>query len=368
MVVMDHLSNPRGIAIGPDGGIYVAESGVGGTLGSFTNDQGVQHYGTSGSVSRSLNGTQSRVYTNLPSLLPDPAGAGASGPGDLAFDASGKLNIINGLGANPSVRGTALNNLPSSSLLGQIVRPTSGTTYAPFSDVAGYEAAHDPDGGGVDSNPYGLTILPGGRTAAVDAGGNDLLLIDSTGKITQSVVFPTQANPLPFGPPVYEAVPTHVVIGPDGKLYVSELSGFPFPVGGANIEQVDPNAANPTPVAFATGLTTLSSLQFGPDGNLYALEIDKNGLANPSGFGRLIRIAHNGTQTVVADNLPDPTGLAISSNGTIYASINGTSPTDGEVVRLSASAAVPLPAAVWAMLATLPMVLVFASRLRTQTA
>jgi hypothetical protein len=35
----------------------------------------------------------------------------------------------------------------------------------------------------------------------------------------------------------------YVVVGPDGAYYVSQLTGFPFPVGAANVYRVVPGSA-----------------------------------------------------------------------------------------------------------------------------
>jgi hypothetical protein len=75
-----------------------------------------------------------------------------------------------------------------------------------------------------------------------------------------------------------------VVRGPDGALYVSELTGFPFPLGGARIYRVAPGSA---PTVYATGFTNVIDLEFDSAGNLYVLEIDRNGLAMPEVVGRL---------------------------------------------------------------------------------
>jgi sugar lactone lactonase YvrE len=73
-----------------------------------------------------------------------------------------------------------------------------------------------------------------------------------------------------------DAVPTSVALGPDGDYYVGQLTGFPFPIGGANIYRVP--AEGGTPEIVATGFTHIVDLAFGPDGSLYVLEIATNGL------------------------------------------------------------------------------------------
>ena len=53
-------------------------------------------------------------------------------------------------------------------------------------------------------------------------------------------------------------------------------TGFPFPVGAANIYRVP--AAGGAPQVVASGFTHIVDLTFGPDGSLYVVEIAKNGL------------------------------------------------------------------------------------------
>src|SRR5262245_16079774 len=71
--VMSGLDNPRGLAFGPEGGLYVAEAGRGGPAAgqcwtSPRPDLGERCYGATGAISRYWHGTQARVVTGLPSL------------------------------------------------------------------------------------------------------------------------------------------------------------------------------------------------------------------------------------------------------------------------------------------------------------
>ena len=71
--VMHGLDNPKGLAFGPEGGLYVAEGGRGGPASgqcwtSPRPDLGLRCYGATGAVSRYWHGTQARVVTGLPSL------------------------------------------------------------------------------------------------------------------------------------------------------------------------------------------------------------------------------------------------------------------------------------------------------------
>jgi len=76
--VMTALDNPRGLAWGPEGGLYVAEAGRGGSgvcvPAPDAPPPAVRCYGTTGAVSRLWHGVQERVVTGLPSIAFPPAG------------------------------------------------------------------------------------------------------------------------------------------------------------------------------------------------------------------------------------------------------------------------------------------------------
>src|SRR5204863_257016 len=100
--------------------------------------------------------------------------------------------------------------------------------------------------------PRGVLLVPGGIGLVSEsgngdgwvvtaAGGNDILRVSPHGKISLIAVLHAKmvlAPPflgLPPGTKIpMQAVPTSVVCGPDGALYVGQLTGFPFPVGAAN--------------------------------------------------------------------------------------------------------------------------------------
>ena len=134
-----------------------------------------------------------------------------------------------------------------------------------------------------------------------------------------------------------DTVPTSVALGPDGDYYVGQLTGFPFPVGAANIYRVP--AAGGAPQVVASGFTHIVDLTFGPDGSLYVVEIAKNGLLaafNDNDWtGALIRIAPNGTRTeLVPGVLTAPGGVAVGSNGDLYVTNNSIYSDIGQVIRI----------------------------------
>ncbi|GAB3084505.1 ScyD/ScyE family protein [Pedococcus soli] len=332
--VASGLDNPRQLTVTGRGDVYVAEAGRGGAGPCIAGPEGQACLGTSGAVTKiGKRGHQTRVVTGLPSLAA-PDGTSAIGPSDVVALGGRRLAVLVGLGAPPAAR----DGLPDSAArLGtlQLAREGSGWTTT-LADLAAHEATanpiHDPD-----SNPSSVE-RSGSGFVVTDAGGNDLLTVKH-GKVTTTAVFQDQlaeAPPflgLPPGTMIpSQAVPTAVVRGPDGAWYVSQLTGFPFPVGHANIYRVVKGQA---PTVWATGLTNVTSLAFDRHGRLYAVQLADTGLlavgdALPS--GSLLQVSRTGAHKVVADDLPAPYGLAIR-DGSAYVSTCSVCPGGGEVWR-----------------------------------
>ena len=337
-VVATGLDNPRGLDFAPNGALYVAESGRGGgpNAPSVPGGEGSPVYlGNTGAITRIVGGVQERIVTGLPSLA-NADGSRANGPSNISFGQVGHALVTMGLGRPPALR-TQLG--PAAAALGTLQQMAQNGQLKLVADIGVFEAARDPDGNGPDTNPTGVTSEKGGVAYVADAGGNSLLQVSANGTVSLVAVFPNVmvARP-PFLPPgpaqiPMQAVPTSVVRGPDGALYVSQLTGFPFPPGAARIFRVVPGSA---PTVYATGFTNVIDLAFDASGNLYVLEIDQNGLLAPSPTGRLARVGPGGapTVTIASDGLVMPGGLVIGPDKAIYISNYSASPAVGEVIRL----------------------------------
>jgi len=322
--VMTGLDNPRGLAWGPEGALYVAEAGQGGTQPCFATARRPAFAGPTGAVSRWWHGMQERVATGLPSYTENgPTGVAATGPHDIVLLGRGNARVSIGLGNNPSARSACGVLGPMFGWVAQV--PTSGNWRLDV-DVSAYEAAANPDGSiPPDSNPYGLLAEPG-ATVATDAGGNDLLRVAANGSISTLAVFPSRSNSTRGA----DSVPTSVAAGPDGAYYVGELGSF-VP-GGANVWRVVPGQS---PTVFKSGFTTIIDITFGPDGSLYVLEF---------GPGDLWRVPQVGPPSLVATGLVTPGSVTVGADGAIYISNcsifsrTGTGPppctTGGQVVRI----------------------------------
>jgi hypothetical protein len=336
-VIATGLNNPRGLDFAPNGALYIAEAGVGGSGPIVEGPEGPLQFGLSGSVTRVFKGVQERIITGLPSLAGD-GGFAAVGPSDISFAKTGTGVLTIGLGLDPAERDHVLG--AQASLMGGVFQFNPSGNLRLLADLAAYEHRNDPDGQGPDSNPNGAWSEPAG-TYVVDAGANALLYIAANRHISVITVFPNRSAttppflPQPPFPPVLsmQPVPTNVVRGPDGAFYVSELTGFPFPAGEARIYRVVPGSE---PQVHATGFTNIIDLVFDSQGNLYVLEIDANGLLAPGVAGRLARVnaGTNTVDTIIDAGLVMPSGMAIGPDGAIYITNFGTSPGGGTVVRV----------------------------------
>ena len=344
-LVIGGLVNPRGLNFGPDGGLYVAEAGSGGGGPCYTSGAGANVcYGPTGAVTKITLGefpTKARVVIGLPSVAPS-TGAGATGPHDVEFQGLGNGFVTIGLGTDPINR-TAQGAFPAFASVGmefgRLVRFQPNGKWSFNEDLAGFEGTENPDDNLPDSNPYGIVALPG-RQVFADAGGNSLNAVAANGRITNLAVFPNRT--VPFGAPgntvVMQAVPTSVTVGPYGDLYVGQLTGFPFPLGGANVYRVP--AQGGAPVVFASGFTKIIDLAFGPDGSLYVLQVSAVGGPPPQGgTGSLIRVATDGTKTTVVAagaGLVAPGGIVVAADGAIYVTNFSVQPGGvGTVVKIT---------------------------------
>lgn len=317
------LDNPRHMILGTNGDLYIAEAGTGGDGPCFDGPEGEACFGTSGAVSVVRNRQQSRLIDGLPSLA-DADGGSASGPHSVAIKGRSEILVSVGLGADPTV--TEPGEIFGQTGLGTLMRRHGRTGQVNIvADLGVHESHTNSDGGVLDSNPYGIAAVSRG-TYLTDAGANTLVRVDRNGTVTTIASFAPTPAPPPFPPFPVDAVPTDVEIGPDGKIYVSQLTGFPFTPGAANVFEV---SLDGTVTVVEDGFTNVVDIAFGPDGSLYVVEIASAGLlAGP--FGSVIKVAPDGTRTVVADNLFAPGGVAVNSSG-VYVSVNSVLAGVGEV-------------------------------------
>jgi hypothetical protein len=93
---MSNLDNPRHLAFGPEGGLYVAEAGHGGAGPCIFIRGANQCAGPSGVVSRLRHGIQSRIaFRANADGSRTPVVAGLIAPGGFTFRPDGALYVSN---------------------------------------------------------------------------------------------------------------------------------------------------------------------------------------------------------------------------------------------------------------------------------
>ncbi len=344
-IIASDLDNPRGLAISPNGSLYVVEAGRGGDGPCIpdpaTQNVAVRCFGTTGALTEidlKHGGTQELV-TGLPSLAGN-GGGDAIGPAHVSFQGN-KAYVTIGWGGDPANRAKQLGSLGT--VFGHTITVTPNGKWSLDVDVAAYEARTNPLAL-PDSDPFGIVAAPG-RQIVADAGANAVFGIAANGTLTTLAVLPPRNVPPPFpglpNPFPMESVPTAVALGPDGDLYIGQLTGFPFQVGGANVYRVHNGQLEQQP--YLTGFTNIIDLEFDAAGNLYVLEIAKNGLLSGDPTGALYRVSPDGssrTEIKVVDPntqenlLVAPGGIAIGKDGALYITINTNQPFVGGVLRV----------------------------------
>jgi hypothetical protein len=319
-VVASGLDSPRHLSFSPTGALYVVEAGRGGDGPCVPHPLGEFCLGFSGAVTQVRDdGPDNRVLTGVPSIV-NPADGETLGPFDIAFTGSQKFVLSVGLGGSDEFRAGFG---PDGALLGTLVTgKLRHGGFSLFADVLANEAVANPDGTDIDSQPNGL-VRQGDGYIVADAGGNAVVRASHKGTFTT-------ITPLPPTSIGADAVPTSVVKGPDGAYYISQLTGFPFEQGAANIWRVVPGQA---PTVYASGLTNLTDLAFAADGTLYAVEISSAGLLSGP-IGALVRITPGASQhTTVLGDIFAPYGVALAGNSA-YVSTCAVCAGDGQVIKI----------------------------------
>jgi hypothetical protein len=321
------LDNPRGLKFGPDGYLYVAEGGSGGSNPVPAGCQGVEppigpYTGseTGSRISRiAADGTRTTVVDGLPSSQTAPAPAPlVSGVADVAFIGDTLYAVLGGAGCS---HGVAMPNA--------VIRIETDGTWTPVADLSAYArnnpVANPPEHDFEPDGTWYSMIAVRGNLYTLEPNRGELVKVTPSGRVSRIADFSASQ-----GHVVPSALAFH------GTFYVGNLDVFPIQEGASKIYKVTPSGVIKSVVE---GLTTVLGLTFDERGRMYALE-NTTGAGNlfpTPGTGRIVRISPSGDVDVIATGLFLPTAITFGPDGNLYVSNVGFGPPPvglGEVLKI----------------------------------
>ncbi len=323
------LNDPRGLKFGPDGKLYVAEAGVGGTNFVTSCTQVVPPvgpYAGSDSGSRisviNCNGERSTYVDHLPSSITQPdAGSGIQGVADVQFIGNTMYAITAGAGCSHAVP-----DIPNS-----IIKINPDRTWTAIANCSEYLMTHpvahpDPNDFEPDGTPYSMTST-GGNLYITQPNQQEIDKIDpSTGKISRVV----DISILHDGSTGGWIGPTSMVYHAD-NFYFGTLTPFPTVPGAANVYKL---SADGSYSVYASGFSAIVGIAFDNHNRLYVLECIGVDSGTP-GESDIVRVDENGNREIIASGLDLPTAMTFGPDGKLYVSSWGIGPPGaGEILQI----------------------------------
>jgi hypothetical protein len=337
------LEGPRGLKFGPDGLLYIAEAGTGGTTSTETvcpktqvpGPIGPYVNGNTARISR-IERSGARTTQGFPSAQSADATKDTQGVADIAFLGGELYAVLAGGGCSHG-------NAPVPN--GVVKVDTKTGNWKIFANLSSFVKTHPamyPDE--ADFEPDGVfysLINYNGVLYTVEPNHGQVLSISASGEVNEVVDISEAEGHI---------VPTSIVAKGD-HFYVGNLGLFPVTLNASKILTLskeywsDGYVADPSQSAAdmekmrvsgsRAGFATVVAVDFGPDGMLYALELSPAVGYPTGGVGKVVRLTPQGVIQDVVTGLTVPTGMTFGPDGYLYVSNLGAAPAGaGEILRI----------------------------------
>ena len=332
VVVVSGLNNPRQLSLIGTDKLLIAEAGRGGDIDLGMGPEGEVFAGATGSISlvespaTASDETPNRIVTGLLSGAAQD-GSAATGSDGVSSLSSGGPVYIQETFFPPQLLPDELRKQNGRLLRAHIDNPHMKAV----ANITKFEAQNDPDGQGVDSDPYAVLARPGGELVA-DAAANDLLWVSDAGAISVVHVFPNVTTGACAGQsdpdqahPGCNFVPTSIAVDRKGHIYVGGLSSLT--PGEAQV--VELSADGSKVLKTWGGFSAVTGVAVDNHGHLFVSQLfaPEANAPSPQITGVLTTIDRAGNRTDM--DVPFPAGIVLANQHLLYVSAFSIAPEGG---------------------------------------